>query len=420
MRFRVIVAALTGAALALTGCGRADSPTPGAAPGSAVATGEVSGELTMWAMGAEGENLPELLKDFTAANPGIKVSVTAIPWDSAHDKFANSITANTAPDIAMVGSTWMGEFAELGALDPAPGSIDKSVFFPGAQATTEVAGTSYGVPWYVETRLVYYRKDLAAKAGLTETPKDWDSFKDFVTKMKSVSGVKFPISLQPGSTGSWQTVMPFGWSNGAELATADAWTFDTPQLGEALSYYQSFFTAGLADKAPAQGSTEADFASGRVPMFISGPWMMSAVEKTGGSGFADKYDVFTIPARQLSASFIGGSNLVVFKNTKARDAAWKLAEWLTHPDVQVKWYGISSDLPSVQSAWQDPSLTGDAKLARFGEQLKTAKAPPSFSTWEQVAVKFDSQIEKVTKQGADAAKALTTTQAEAVSIGTGG
>ena len=420
MKTRVIAAALLASSLVMTGCGRAESGSPaGPATGSAVATASVSGELTMWAMGAEGDNLPKLLKDFTDAHPGIKVTVTAVPWASAHDKFANSITANTTPDLAMVGTTWMGEFAELGALDPTPGNIDKAKFFPGAAATADVGGTSYGVPWYVETRLVYYRKDLAAKAGLTEVPKDWDSFKQFVTKMKDVSGVKYPISLQPGKDGSWQTVMPFAWSNGAELATADAYTLDTPQMAEAWTYYQSFFNGGLANKAPAEGGTEADFASGKVPMFISGPWMMSAVEKTGGSGFADKYDVFQIPARQSSSSFIGGSNLVVFKNTKARDAAWTLAEWLTQPDVQVKWYGISTDLPSVQSAWQDPKLTEDPKLAKFGEQMKTAKAPPTFSTWEQVASKFDTQVERVTKQNADVAQALKTLQSQATSIGTG-
>jgi len=421
MKIRVIAAALLASGLALSGCGRSDSGTAsGPATGSAVATASVTGDLTMWAMGTEGQNLPELLKDFTAANPGINVKVTAIPWASAHDKFANAITAGTTPDIAMVGTTWMGEFAELDALDPTPGNIDKAKFFTGAQATTEVGGTSLGVPWYVETRLVFYRKDLAAKAGLTEPPKDWDAFKAFVTKMKGVSGVKYPISLQPGGDGSWQSVMPFAWSNGAELASGDTWTMDTPQMAEAWTYYQSFFSEGLADKAPATGTTEADFASGKVPMFVSGPWMMSAVENTGGSGFADKYDVFVMPTKQTSSSFIGGSNLVVFKNTKARDAGWKLADWLTQPDVQVKWYGMSTDLPSVQSAWEDPKLTADTKLAKFGIQMKTAKAPPTFPTWEQVSGKFDSQVEKVTKSGADVANALKTLQQDATSIGTGG
>ena len=273
MKIRVIAAALLASGLALSGCGRSDSGTAsGPATGSAVATASVTGDLTMWAMGAEGQNLPELLKDFTAANPGINVKVTAIPWASAHDKFANAITAGTTPDIAMVGTTWMGEFAELDALDPTPGNIDKAKFFQGAQATTEVGGTSLGVPWYVETRLVFYRKDLAAKAGLTEPPKDWDAFKAFVTKMKGVSGVKYPISLQPGGDGSWQSVMPFAWSNGAELASGDTWTWTPhrwPRPGPTTraSSAKDWPTRRLP---PAQ--IEADFVSGKVPMFVSGPW----------------------------------------------------------------------------------------------------------------------------------------------------
>ena len=63
-------------------------------------------------------------------------------------------------------------------------------------------------------------------------------------------------------------------------------------MHEAVKYYQSFFTDGISDKAaPATPTTEPDFVSGKVPMFISGPWKMSAVEKVGGKGFKDKYSV---------------------------------------------------------------------------------------------------------------------------------
>ena len=154
-------------------------------------------------------------------------------------------------------------------------------------------------------------------------------------------------------------------------------------------------------------------------MFISGPWMMSAVEKAGGEGFEDKYDVMQIPADTQSSSFVGGSNLVVFKNTENRDSAWKFVQWLAEPETQVDWYGISTDLPSVKSAWQDPALADDSKLAVFGKQLETAQAPPSFSTWEQVVSTFDTEMEKVTKTGADPAAALETVQSQAESIGTG-
>jgi multiple sugar transport system substrate-binding protein len=374
-------------------------------------------------MGAEGDKLPALAKEFEAANPGVKVEVTAIPWDSAHDKFTTAITANKTPDAAMVGTTWMGEFAGLGALDATPPAIDKSKFFDGAWKTTEVNGTSFGIPWYVETRLVYYRTDLAKKAGITKPPTDWDGLKSMAKAMQDKAGAKYGMGFQAGGQGSWQSIMPFAWSDDANLTKdgGKAYNFDDPKILEAVKYYQSYFTDGISDKAaPNQPTTEPDFKSGRVPMFISGPWMMSAVEKVGGAGFKDKYNVAPIPAgSQGSSSFVGGSNFVVFKNTKNRDTAWKFVQWLADPKVQAKWYSISTDLPSVKSAWQDPSLASDKKLAVFGKQLETAKAPPSFPTWEQVVTKLDTALESITKTGSDPAAGLKQAQQEADSIGTG-
>lgn len=415
--------ALLATGLLLSGCGREDAGGSTAAQtGQDVSDGPATGTISIWAMGAEGEKLPELVKEFEEANPDVTVDVTAVPWDSAHDKFTTAIAAGETPDAAMVGTTWMGEFAGLGALDPTPPSIDSGAFFEGAWGTTEVDGTSYGVPWYVETRLVYYRTDLAEQAGWSEPPTDWDGLKQMATDMQSKAGAEYGIGLQAGGTGSWQTVMPFAWSNGAELTKDDgtAYNFDDPKTAEAVEYYQSFFTDGVADKnAPVQPTTEPDFVSGRVPMFISGPWMMSAVEAQGGEGFADKYGVFQIPAAETSSSFVGGSNLAVFEDSENRDSAWKLVEWLSEPETQVKWYDISTDLPAVTAAWDDPALADDEKLATFGTQLETAKAPPSFPTWEQVVTEFDSALERVTKQDADVAESLTAVQGQADSIGTG-
>ena len=418
----ITVASLTAAALTLSACGRDKAESTGGETGAAVKSGAATGTISVWAMGAEGENLPTLAKEFEAANPGSKINVTAIPWDAAHDKFTTSITANKTPDVAMVGTTWMGEFAGMDALDPTPGEIDKSSFFEGAQKTTEVDGTSYGIPWYVETRLVYYRTDLAEKAGITTPPTDWQGLKDMAKAMKEKAGAKFGIGLQAGGVGSWQSIMPFAWSAGADLTKdgGKAYNFDSPEVLKAAEYYKSFFDEGLADKAaPATPTTEPDFVSGKVPMFISGPWMMSAVEKAGGAGFKEKYDVMQIPADKESSSFVGGSNLVVFKNTKERDTSWKFVQWLADPKTQAKWYGISTDLPSVKTAWEDPALSADKKLGTFGKQLETAKAPPTFPTWEQVVTSFDTEMEKVTKTGADPAAALKTVQSQAESIGTG-
>jgi multiple sugar transport system substrate-binding protein len=414
------VATMAAFALTLTACGRDDAGSTSSETGKDVSAGKATGTLTVWAMGAEGDKLPDLVKEFEAANPGVKVNVTAIPWDSAHDKFTTAITAGNTPDAAMVGTTWMGEFAGLDALDPTPPSIDTSAYFEGAQKTTEVNGTSYGIPWYVETRLVYYRTDLAAKAGITSPPTTWEGLKSMAKAMQDKAGAKYGMGFQAGGQGSWQSIMPFAWSDGASLTKDDgkAYNFDNPQILEAVKYYQSYFSDGISDKAaPVTPTTEPDFKSGRVPMFISGPWEMSAVEKVGVK--KSQYDVMTIPAKTKSSSFVGGSDFVVFKKSKNRDSAWKLIQWLSEPKTQVKWYGMSTDLPSVKSAWDDPSISGDAKLAKFGKQLETAQAPPSFPSWEQVATTFDTEMEKVMKQGADPAAALKSVQQQAESIGTG-
>ncbi|MDX3663073.1 sugar ABC transporter substrate-binding protein [Streptomyces sp. ID05-26A] len=415
------LAGVSALVLVLAACGRGDDQAGGQSS-AGIADGPATGTVTVWAMGAEGEKLPALAKEFEDANPGVDVQVTAIPWDAAHNKFTSAITAGQTPDAAMVGSTWMGEFAGLGALDPTPSTIDAKAFFEGAQGTTEVDGKSYGIPWYVETRLLYYRKDLAKTAGYETPPKDWQGLKEMAKALQAKAGAKFGIGLQAGGTGSWQSLLPFAWSNGASLTKNDngAYNFDSPELKEALEYYGSFFAEGIADKgAPAQPTTEPDFVSGRVPMFISGPWMMSAVEKLGGDGFKDKYDVMPMPVKKTSSSFVGGSNLVVFKETKNRDSAWKFVNWLADEKTQVKWYQQATVLPSVRDAWQDPALTADTKLATFGKQLETAQAPPTFATWEQAITALDTEVEKVARSGADPAAALKAAQASADSIGTG-
>jgi len=420
-RVTAVVAICLTATMSLAACGRstvkASTPTEKA---GAISSGKATGTITVWAMGGEGDKLPTLAKEFEALNPGVKVNVTGIPFDAAHDKLATAITAEKTPDISQIGTTWMGEFATQ-ALDPTPASIDKASFFEGAQKTTEVGGTSYGVPWYVETRLVYYRKDLAAKAGITTLPTDWAGLKAMAKAMQTKAGAKWGIDLQAGGQGSWQSVLPFAWSNGAEVASADQkkYTFDTPETVEAVKYWQGYFTDKIAAKQLPLNSRAPSFVDGSVPMFISGPWEMGGINDLGKAGFKDKYGVMEMPKQKTATSFVGGSDLAVFKNSKNRDSAWKFVQWLSDPKTQVKFFALSTDLPSVKSAWTDPSLTADPKLAVFGKQLTDAKAPPATATWEQVAAAFDTEMEKVAKSGLDPATALKTVQSKADSIGTG-
>lgn len=415
-----VTAVVLATAMMAAGCGRGDSGAVQASA-SAVATGPVSGTITMWAQGTEGEKLPALLKEFEAANPGVKVNVTAIPWEAAHNKYQTAIAGGTTPDVAQMGTTFMADFAS--AFDPTPASIDTSGMFEGSKGSTVVNGTPYGVPWYVETRVIFYRKDLAAKAGYSSPPATFDEFKAMAKAMQTKAGAKWGINLPTGGVDSFQGALPFLWSAGASLMNAEAtkWTLDTPQMVEGLTYFQSFFTEGIADKnvSTAPGGLEEAFVKGSTPMLVSGPWQIGLLDEAGGPGFSDKYGVMRFPKKQSSTSFVGGSNLVAFKNSKNRDAAWRLIQWLSQPKTQAAWYKMTGDLPAVQAAWDDPSLSKDAKLTVFKDQLADVKSPPSNTAWTQVSAAADTQLEKIVKSGADPAEAVKAMQSSADSIGTG-
>ncbi|MEV7229592.1 sugar ABC transporter substrate-binding protein [Polymorphospora sp. NPDC051019] len=417
-KYSAVTAVAVALAVALTaGCGR-DS-AGGDDEARSVADGPATGEITVWAMGTEGEKLGAFAQRFMAENPDARVNVTPVPWDAAHQKIASAIAAKQTPDLSMIGTTWQGEFAGTGALDPTPTDlIAPDAFFPGAWDTTVVNDTAYGVPWYVETRVLYYRKDLAAAAGFPTGPTNWDELKA-MAKAIQASGAQWGINLQPGKTGSWQTVLPFAWSNGANIADDNGYTFDSPEMTEALAYFQSYFTERLAPTELAEGALEPAFVRGEIGAFVSGPWHVGLLNEQGGPDFADKFAVVPMPAKKSATSFIGGSNLAVFKDAKNRDGAWKFIEWLSRPEIQVQWYADSAALPAVRAAWQDDSLSGDANLKVFGDQLADAKAPPTFPTWEQVAAAFDIEVEKLAKSGEDPATVARTVQDRAASIGTG-
>lgn len=402
-------------ALAAASCGGDDDEGGGE---GAAADEEISGTVTVWAMGAEGEKLDVLAKDFMAQNPGVTVNVTPIAWEIAHDKLLTSVAGGETPDVSQMGTTWMGEFAATGALEEVPDSIDMESFFEGARNTAIIDDTPMGVPWYVETRLLYYRKDIAEKAGITEPPANWDELKAMAKAMKEQGGARYGIALAPDN---WQEFLPFVWQTGGEVSDGESWNFDSPEVVEALEYYKSFFDEGLtAESVPEGFDVTQGFVAGTHPMFFSGPWHISLIEEQGGPEFEGKWAIAQMPEKDSRTSFVGGSDLVVFKDSDNKDAAWKFVEFLSEAATQQKWYTTVSALPSVQSAWEGGELSSDEQLALFGEQLKDAKSPPPLPKWEQVAAEaVNAELEKATTGGSSPEQAAQAMQQKAESIGTG-
>jgi multiple sugar transport system substrate-binding protein len=426
-----IAAILAGIVLAVAACGTnsgsgapaGSSGTSGsaAAPSQAPAlspAASVTGTLTVWAMGNEGVKLKDLADAFVKDNPGTTVNVTPVDWGVAVDKLQTAIAGHQTPDVSQMGTDMMAQFAETGAFEPVPANFTQGAFFDSAWNTNIVKGTLSGVPWYVETRLLYYRTDIAQKAGISAPPATWTDLSAMAKAMQSKGGAKWGISL---GTKNWQEYVPFLWSNGGDIMDASGkFTLNSPAAVEALTTYQSFFNDGLSPKTVPEGfDITPAFVAGTHPMFYSGPWHIGLITTAGGASFADKWAIAPIPSKVSSTSFVGGSNVVVYKDSKNKDLAWKFVQYLTDPKTQVAWYTDATDLPAVTAAWDDPAIKADPNVAKFGDQLKSTKAQPAIPTWSELADKLNSTLEKMTTGAMTPQAAADEMQKEAEAIGTG-
>ncbi|WP_402463641.1 sugar ABC transporter substrate-binding protein [Isoptericola aurantiacus] len=406
-------------AVALTACGRDTGEGGEAATDDVVPDGPATGTVEVWAMGTEGELLPELAEQFEADNPDVTVEVTPIPWESATQKINTALATGEVPDVLQVGTTLMSGFVDQGGLAPTPDSIDSDAFFPGAWDTTVVDGTSYGVPWYVETRVLYYRTDLAEKAGLDE-PTSWEELTEFAAGMQD-AGADHGIALQTQGDATNLMYFPFFWQAGGEIMNEDSseFTLDGDAQVKALDYYSSFMADGLAPQVLVEDEKVQSFIDGELGSFVSGPWERANLLATAGDDFAGKFDVTALPPDEQDASFIGGANLAVTADAANPDAAWKFVDFTTDPDVQVDWFGISNDLPAVEASWDDATLADDEALAVYGTALETARSTPAIPTWSEIGHELDLILEQVIAGKLSPEEAAQQMQDAASSIGTG-
>ena len=363
--------------------------------------------VRFWGLGREGEVVKELLPAFRKRYPDVRVEVQQIPWTAAHEKLLTAFVGESLPDVAQIGNTWLPEFRTLGALEDLGPRVARSAvvapesYFPGIWDTNLVEGVLCGVPWYVDTRALFYRKDLLKAAGVAAPPKTWDEWLDAMRKVKAHGGPGRWAVLLP--TDEWAQPVIFGLQKGASLLTADGGNaaFRTREFREAATFYVNMFREGLA---PALANTQIanvyqEFAAGDFAMYVTGPWNLGEFRRRLPASMKDLWTTAPLPAAEEDGSGVpgvslaGGSSLVLFRTSKRGDDAWKLIEFLSEPAQQVRFYALAGDLPARRDAWTDPLLSGDAEARAFEEQLQHVTATPRIPEWEQIAQKVAEHLE---------------------------
>jgi multiple sugar transport system substrate-binding protein len=356
-------------------------------------------------MGREGELVQELVAIFEKDNPGIEVDVQQIPWSAAHEKLLTAFVGRATPDLAQLGNTWIAEFAALGALEELDSHIATTPgiaphdYFEGIWRTNVIDGVTWGVPWYVDTRLLFYRKDVLAQAGFDSMPGDWAGWiKAMEAVRNSVGPDRYAIFLP---LNEWTQAVIFGLQEGSPLLVDDftRGAFSAPRFRDAFHFYYDIFERGLA---PPVGNNEIanlyqEFAKGLFAMYITGPWNLSEFQHRLPEELQDAWGTAPLPGPlpgHPGVSLAGGASLVVFKRSRHGDAAWKLVEFLSRPENQLRFYELSGDLPAKLEAWKDGGLAEGEKTRAFWIQLHRAVPLPAVPEWELIAVRVQEYAEK--------------------------
>ena len=362
--------------------------------------------INFWGMGVEGEKIDSLVIEFEKLNPGIKIKVQRIPWTAAHEKLITSYASETMPDVFQLGNTWIPEFETLNALEPLNIWIKKSDiikednYFSGIWDTNIIDSTVYGIPWYVDTRLLFYRSDVLKRAGYNEPPKTWDELLDVSRKIKALenSDKKYSLFLP---VNEWVPFIVFGLQQKSELLKNhnQYGDFSGEKFKKAYNYAMTYFYEGLAPKGMTEVSNVYQaFAEGYFSMFISGPWNIVELKNRFPAELQDKWMVAPLPSPDNDypgVSLAGGSSLAIAKSSKHKEAAWKFVEFLSTKEAQLKFYKIVADLPAVKSAWQDSVFASDKYMKAFYIQLQKAVPTPKIPEWEQIVIsKIQTTAEK--------------------------
>lgn len=369
-----------------------------------------SGEtvIRFWAMGREAEVVRELVPDFERENPGLRVEVQAIPWNAAHEKLLTAFAADGLPDICQLGNTWIPEFAALGTLTPLQPYVDgskvvvQSDYFPGIWNTNLIDGRLVGVPWYVDTRLLFYRKDMLRAAGVTRAPRTWAEWKDTLAAVqRSVPPGRHAILLL---VNEFETQLSLGLQSDDPLLRdgGNYGNFRGPGFRRALALYAEMFARGWA---PPVSETQVsniweEFFKGNFAFYLSGPWNIREFRKVAPAALKDEWGTMALPGPDgPGAGIAGGTSLVLFKDSPRKQASWKLVEYLSRPDVQQRFYALIGDLPPRRSTWEHPALANDPLARPFRDQLERVKPTPKVLEWERIVQEMRLATERVVRGG---------------------
>ncbi len=291
---------------------------------------------------------------------GIKVNINVIPESDYSSKLNQMVsTKDTSSDIYVVWENDIKNFADakgILSLDDylANSTINQKDFIDAVNQLTKGLGATYGLPWCAATEVLYYNQDMFDAAGIDYPNNDW-SYDDFLAAAEKLTkynddGTTAVYGFDIPNTQTW-------WAGigGAGDQVYDASTGELVIGDGAVSFITD--CANLVKKGvmPEPSSDTSDkFASGKAAMSWLGSWNIGSYSDK----LAFNWDIATIPTDKIKYNTLHTGFYTINANSKNKDAAWKVIEWLMGEEGQA----INSKASGNPSALKTIADKGDWKV----------------------------------------------------------
>lgn len=400
MKHVVMLTALLGAVIA-AGCG----PSSGGQGETAPAFRPIEEEAALFwdrQTTETAELLRSLTEDYNAARPGglLPVKVEHVGgYGDIFRKVSASIQARELPSMAVGYESMTAEYIQAGAVaeldpflaDPELGLSAEELadFFPAVLDTNRYAAHGnkmYSFPFCKSVLMMYYNKEVLAKAGIDAPPETWDAFLAQCRKVTAVTGKPaYALSVDCSTVDGWI------FSMGGEVVRGRETLFDAPEALRVFELLETLATEKLAYSiTPRTYDDEAALAQGEVAFTFR-----SSSGKTSVSllmdGYNERWGMARIPQADPDDphTVLFGPNICIFNTTPEQQrAAWAFTRHFTSAETTVKWALGTGYLPIRQSAADDPrmqAMWGEWEHNRAAyDCLAFAKPEPNLPGWQEV------------------------------------
>lgn len=272
---------------------------------------------------------------------GTETSAQFLAFQDSLQKTQAAIATGTTPDIGQQGQEAALQFAVAGHLLPVNDVFAElqDQFLP-LQRDAFVAweGTTYAIPWYLETRALFYHKDLFEEAGV-QAPTTWQEWLDAATALTK-GDEQYGMVMSAQSPALGQLLVPLAASAGTPMLDANCNVSTTSDgFRAAMQLLADFYSMKtMPEGTPTYSSDDARqlFTLKKVAMFVTNSEVIDAT-RTQNPSALETLGAVPIPVRRsgdISRAFMGGFTLFIFQQSENPEAAKELVKFLFEPE----WY----------------------------------------------------------------------------------